>query len=219
MNDGDQLMNARTRFLCTCLLVSAVIGLVHAPRAVAGQTLSGQALVTALREGGFVIVMRHASSPEQPPDKEHVRPENVNGERQLDDVGRSTAAAMGRAFGDLGIPVGVVFSSPAFRARETARLAQWTNVVPSPELGDNGQGMARVVPADQTAWLQQRVTLRPRGTNTILVTHLPNISRAFPASSAGLTDGEALIFSPDGKGGAAVVARVKIDEWPRLGSR
>jgi phosphohistidine phosphatase SixA len=212
-------MNVRTRVLRACLLVVAGIGLVQAPGAVAGQTLSGGALVAALREGGFVIVMRHASSPEQPPDKEHVRPENVNGERQLDDVGRSTAVAMGRAFGDLGIPVGVVFSSPTYRARETARLAQWTNVVPAPELGDNGQGMARVVPADQTAWLQQRVTLRPRGTNTILITHFPNISRAFPETSAGLADGEALIFSPDGKGGATFVARVKIDEWSRLGSR
>jgi phosphohistidine phosphatase SixA len=209
-------MNVRTRMLRVCLLVPAGIGLVQAPGAVAGQALSGQALVAALRQGGFVIVMRHASSPEQPPDREHVSPENVNAERQLDEVGRSNAIAMGRAFGDLGIPVGVVFSSPTYRARETVRLAQWTNVEPSPELGDNGQGMARVVPAEQTAWLQQRVTQRPRGTNTILVTHLPNIRRAFPEASAGLADGEELIFSPDGKGGASVVARVKIDEWPRL---
>ena len=209
-------MNVRTRLLRACLLVWAGIGLVQAPAAVAGQTLSGGALLAALRQGGFVIVMRHASSPQQPPDREHASPTNVNAERQLDEVGRATATSMGRAFMDLRIPVGVVFSSPTYRARETARLAQWSNVVPSPELGDNGQGMARVVPEDQTAWLRRRVTQRPTGTNTILITHLPNISRAFPESSAGLADGEALIFSPDGKGGATVVARIKIEEWPKL---
>jgi hypothetical protein len=34
--------------------------------------------------------------------------------------------------------------------------------------------------------------------------------------ASGLADGEALIFGPDGKGGATLVARVKIEEWPGL---
>ena len=209
-------MNLRTRLLHTCLALSVGIGLMIAPAVVAAQTLSGGALVTALRQGGFIILMRHASSPQQPPSRENANPDNVKVERQLDDVGRSTAMAMGKALRDLKIPVGEVLSSPTYRALETARLAQWTNVTPVPELGDNGQGMTRVVPEEQSAWLKRRVTQAPTGTNTILVTHLPNISRAFPESSSGLADGEALIFSPDGKGGATVVARIKIDEWPRL---
>jgi len=61
-----------------------------------------------------------------------------------------------------------------------------------------------------------QAALRERRLDALLVTHLPNIRRAFPEASAGLADGEELIFSPDGKGGASVVARVKIDEWPRL---
>jgi hypothetical protein len=48
------------------------------------------------------------------------------------------------------------------------------------------------------------------------VTHLPNIAAAFPALATGVTEGEALVFGPDGKGGATLVARVKIEEWPRL---
>ena len=32
----------------------------------------------------------------------------------------------------------------------------------------------------------------------------------------GAADGEALIVGPDGKGGASLVARVKIDDWPAL---
>src|SRR5215831_19193365 len=209
-------MNVRKRLLHVCLSLSGAIALMLAPGAGAAQTLSGGALVTALRQGGFIILMRHASSPQQPPSSGNANPDNVKVERQLDDAGRSTAMAMGKALRDLKIPVGEVLSSPTYRALETARLAQWTNVTPVPELGDNGQGMTRVVPEEQTAWLKRRVTQTARGTNTILITHLPNINRAFPESSSGLSDGEALIFSPDGKGGATVVARVKIEEWPRL---
>jgi hypothetical protein len=34
--------------------------------------------------------------------------------------------------------------------------------------------------------------------------------------AVGLADGEALILHPDGRGGATIVARVKIDEWAGL---
>src|SRR5712691_9472197 len=43
-----------------------------------GQQLSGGALVSALRQGGYVLVMRHASSPQQPPDKQSANPENLS---------------------------------------------------------------------------------------------------------------------------------------------
>jgi hypothetical protein len=34
--------------------------------------------------------------------------------------------------------------------------------------------------------------------------------------ASGLADGEVLIFGPDAKGTAILVARVKIDEWPAM---
>ena len=89
------------------------------------QTLSGEALVNALRKGGHVIVMRHAASPNQAPDKAAANADNVNLERQLDDEGRETAAAMGKAFRDLKIPVGEVLSSPTYRALETVKYAEF----------------------------------------------------------------------------------------------
>jgi len=180
------------------------------------QTLSGDALVSALRQGGYIIVMRHASSPRETPDKQIANADNANLERQLDTAGRASAAAMGKALRDLRIPIGEVLTSPTYRAFETIRFAQWANPKSYAELGDNGQGMQRVVPQAQGAWLQKRITERPMGTNTTIVTHLPNLVQAFPQSAADLADGEALIFAPDGKGGATMVARVKIEEWPRM---
>jgi phosphohistidine phosphatase SixA len=196
-------------------LLLTTLGMWLSTSAAFAQTLSGAALVSALRKGGYVIVMRHASSPRETPNP---NADNVNKERQLDAEGRASAAAMGKALRDLMIPVGEVLTSPTYRALETVRFAQWTNAKSAAELGDNGQGMQQVVPEAQAVWLQKRVTQAPKNTNAILVTHFPNINRAFPQSSDGLADGEALIFAPDGKGGAAVVARIKIEEWSRLGA-
>jgi len=179
------------------------------------QTLSGDALVHALQKGGYVIVMRHTSSPREVPDKQIANPDNLKPERQLDAEGRETAAAMGKALRDLKIPIGEVLASPTYRALETVRYAQFGKPQTFEELGDNGRSMQGGTAA-QAAWLQKRVTQFPKGTNTVLVTHFPNLTGAFPQLAAGMADGEALIFGPDGKGGAALVARLKIDEWSKL---
>lgn len=195
------------------VIVAVVSGLAPAGAAHA-QMLSGDRLVAALRAGGHVIVMRHASSPRQAPAKDAANPDNMALERQLDEVGRNTASAMGEALRRLKIPVGEVLTSPTYRARETARRAQLPGAKTVEQLGDGGQSMAAVA-ASQGAWLQKKVHELPRGTNAILITHMPNIARAFP-DLADVADGEALVFGSDGKGGARLVGRVRIEAWTQL---
>jgi phosphohistidine phosphatase SixA len=197
------------------VLFFVTLGMMFLAGAAPAQTLSGEALVKALRGGGYVIVMRHTSSPRDVPDKRTANPDNVKPERQLDEVGRTTATAVGKALRDLKIPIGDVLASPTYRALETVRYAQLGNPRTYPELGDNGQSMQGGTEA-QAAWLRSRVTQFPSGSNTILVTHLPNIAGAFPQSASGLDDGESLVFGPDGKGGATLVARIKIEAWPGM---
>ena len=190
------------------VIVWLVLGLVVAA---AAQMLSGPALVKSLQGGGYVIVMRHASSPGVVPDKPN--PDNVPPERQLDDKGRSTATAMGDALRRLKIPIGDVMTSPTYRARETARLARLPNPRSATELGEGPQSMKGTVAPAQTEWLQQKVKEFPRGTNTLLITHVPNISAAFPDDTPAAAEGEAMVFGSDGKGGARLVGRIKIEEW------
>jgi hypothetical protein len=85
-------------------------------RPAAGQTLSGEALVNALRQSGYVLVMRHTSSPREAPTTASANADNVKLERQLDETGRTTATAMGNALRRLKIPVGSILTSPTYRA-------------------------------------------------------------------------------------------------------
>jgi phosphohistidine phosphatase SixA len=179
------------------------------------QTLSGPELVKALHKGGYVILMRHASSPREKPEFRQADPGNLNGERQLDDLGKLNAEAFGKALKHLKIPVGEVFTSPTYRAIQTARLANLSSPRPQAELGENGPNMQAASDA-QAAWLQKKVAEFPAGANTILITHLPNILKAFPQLTPAPEDGEAIVFGPDGKGGATAVARIKMDEWPKM---
>jgi hypothetical protein len=180
-----------------------------------GQALSGKALIRALQQGGYVIVMRHASSPREAPSPQNADADNVNRERQLDQMGRAGAIAMGNALRKLKIPIGEVYTSPTYRARETAQLAQ----LPSPrtivELGDGGHSMQSIT-ENQAEWLRKKAAQLPSSVDTIIVTQFPNISRAFPQWASGLADGEALVLSSDAKGGVALIGRIKIEEWPQF---
>lgn len=203
-------MDAVTRGSVVLLVAGVVLPFATAARA---QELTGSALVSALRRGGYVIVMRHASSPPDEPAMGSANPDNISRERQLDSQGRATATAMGEALRRLQIPINEVFTSPTYRARETVRLIGFEHPTSVDELGDGGRSMQKASDA-QASWLQKIVTRIPAG-NTLVVTHNPNIARAFPEVS-NVADGESLVFRPDGRGGKMLVARVRIDEWPRL---
>jgi hypothetical protein len=124
---------------------------------------------------------------------------------------------MGAAVRKLGIPLGAVFSSPTYRALETVRVAGLRTPVTDERLGDGGQSMVAGAVSGQATWLREKVSERPKaGLNTIIVTHMPNIQAAFAQDAADLTDGEALVFRPDGHGGADLVAKIKIEDWPTL---
>ena len=173
------------------------------------------ALVNQLRQGGYVLVMRHASSPREVLTKDTANPDNTKLERQLDEAGRRGATAMGDALRGLRIPIGTVLTSPTYRAIVTVKFAQLGSPAAVAELGGGGQSMQGIT-AEQSAWLRTRVSEVPPSGNTILVTHQPNLSRAFPDWGPTVNDGETVILRPDGKGGAAFVGRISIEEWPRL---
>src|SRR4029453_6807227 len=111
---------------------------------------------------------------------------------------------MGDALRILRIPIGTVLTSPTYRAIETVEFAQLGSPAAVAELGDGGQSMQGIT-AEQSAWLRKQVGEVPRFGNTILVTHQPNLSRAFPDWGSTVADGETVVLRPEGKAGLMLV--------------
>ena len=194
------------------LLLTSLLAYAPAPAQVFGESI-----VPALRQGGYVVVLRHARSPREAPAAAEMHPDNVDRERQLDAVGRANAAALGTALRELGIPIGEILSSPTFRARETVHELRVGDADLVVELGDGGTGMQSETEGARSRWLLERAATRPpAGTNTLIVTHLPNITGAFGGEFADLAEGDALIVEPATDGAARVLGPIRIDEWPTL---
>jgi broad specificity phosphatase PhoE len=172
-------------------------------------------LVAALRGGGYVIVMRHAHSPADPPAAGQADPDNKTGERQLDAMGKEQALVIGRRLKARGIPVGPVYSSPTFRALQTARLMGFASPQAKSELGDGGASMAASAAGQTgTAWLKAKAAAAPpKGKDALIITHGPNITLAFGDSLKDMADAEAAVFRPDGNGGFTLAGRIKPDGW------
>ena len=199
-------MRIATRMAALTVLTTLVLTV-----ASAASLLEGKKLTAALADGGFVFLMSHASSPETPPTPALAARGNVGHERQLDESGRASAHAMGEALRSLRITVGAVLSSTSYRALETARLAQFPDPHTYNDLADSGRS------AESSGSLRAQVAVPPAAaTNTVIITQTANITDAFPKDAKDLADGEALIFRPDGHGKATIVARVKIEDWPKL---
>jgi len=183
-----------------------------------GQSVSGAALVSALHQGGYVIVMRHAHAPDAPPSAKDADPANRKRERQLDPVGQSTALDMGSALRKLRLPIGAVWSSPTYRARQTVRLAGLPAPKVAAQLGDGGRSMQAATSA-QARWLRALANRRPKaGSDTVIVTQYPNIKAAFGNAVANMKDGEALVLRP-AKGAPRPVGRIAIDQWSQLAGK
>jgi phosphohistidine phosphatase SixA len=181
----------------------------------AAQSVSSDA-VAALRAGGNVLVMRHAHSPRDLPDAANAHPGNAKLERQLDADGQAAATAMGLALRKLGIPIGEILTSPAFRALETVRALALRDAQAVEELGDGGNNMQPDSEGRRSAWLRAKAAEAPAdSTNILLVTHLPNLRGAFGESVADMADGETLVLRPN-RGTVVVVDRLRIEEWSSL---
>lgn len=174
-------------------------------------------LPTQLRQGGYVLVMRHAHSPTEAPAPANADPANVTGERQLDAEGKAQAHGFGQAIKTLGIRFDRVLSSPAFRARETVELAGLGNPEPLQSLAMSEQ-QVMMAAADEPSGAQLRALAaqRPRaGTNTLIVTHKPNILAAFQGQAKDIQDAETIVLRSDGAA-AKVVGRIRANDWQSL---
>jgi phosphohistidine phosphatase SixA len=170
----------------------------------------------ALRSGGHVIVIRHGATHNDQADTDPLNLANVDKQRQLNDAGRAKAKEIGEAFKKLKIPVGQVITSMFYRAQETGKLA-FGEASPTADVSEGGLVVTPNENNRRTAAMRKlAATAPPAGTNTVVVSHKPNILDAFGKDWFDVREGEASVFKPDGNGSFKFVVRVRADEWKKL---
>ena len=173
-------------------------------------------LAQMLRAGGYVIAFRHGATHADQADTDPLNHENIAKQRQLNAKGEDAAKALGEAFKLIGIPVSKAITSHFNRAYQTAKLAGFDNVEKNIDITEGG---LIVSPNENNrraaAFRKLASTVPPAGTNIVVVSHKPNTIDAFGKDWFEVREGEATIFKPDGAA-YKVVARIQMDEWPRM---
>jgi broad specificity phosphatase PhoE len=199
--------------------LAILIGLLVTTPAWAQPAASVQEIVQALRAGGHVIVVRHGATHADQADTDPFDLDNVAKQRQLNDKGRADARALGEVLRAAAVPIGKSYSSRFFRAVETVRLIGGKEPEATMDITEGGQVVSpnensRRTQALRTQALRAMVATPPDpGTNTLIVSHGPNIMDALGKDWFDIREGETTILKPDGAGKYSVVGRVQIGQW------
>jgi virginiamycin B lyase len=199
------------------LAVAACGGGADAPRPAEPARAGDARFVAALRDGGYVIALRHARTDFSMTDAETLDYADCTRQRNLEAQGRAQARAIGRAVRALGVPIGAVLASPYCRTRDTARLAFGRATTSADLVSDTGvrQGEDPETLDDR---FRARLRRRPAaGTNTVLVSHNFAIDAA---TGVDVEEGEAAVFRPQAGGrGFRLVRTVTSEQWTTLARR
>jgi hypothetical protein len=163
------------------------------------------ALIQKLRQGGYVLYLRHASTDFSQNDSRMKSYEDCSTQRNLTDKGREEARALGTHIKRLGIPIGITYASPFCRTMETARLAFGE---PKPTSEVRG-GPSR--PDDSTRYDPLRKLLAappPRGRNNAISSHGNPFYALFGPPY--LAEGEMAIVDPST---TKIVGRMRLEDW------
>jgi broad specificity phosphatase PhoE len=207
-------LSRRTATLAAFSGLFAILGV--ARPAASAAAADDQEIAQALGAGGLVIVVRHGATFSDQADTDPLNFDNIAAQRNLNDKGKMLAKQFGAALRQAGVPVGTVYTSKYNRAYATAVLAGFKDIEKTADLTEGGL----VVSPDENnrrseAFRKMLATVPKAGTNTILVTHYPNIIAALGKDWFDVKEGEASIFRPE-NGSYKLVARLQMDEWPRI---
>jgi len=169
-------------------------------------------LLTALREGGLVIFLRHAETGSAWPDQALAVPGECESQRDLNAAGRAQSLEIGAAFRGLGIPVSRVLASPFCRTMETAVLA-FGMAEPEPALTLPRHVDAAARQAMGAALLALLPAAPPAG-NWVMVGHSYHIIAA--GGPPPQPQGAAVILRPLDEGRFTVLGMIPPQGWREL---
>ncbi len=201
------------RALLAPALCALLASLIAAPAP--AQDIPASQLVPQLKNGGFVIYFRHGETGPAYADREKAVIGDCSTQRNLNAEGRQQVVKLGQDFKTLRIPVAQVWSSDFCRAWQHAEAMfgkgsytitdRLTVPLSYPGVNDADRALAA---KNLNALLAQAP---PAGKNTVLISHGINVQIATGYHPN--TQGEAVVFRPDGKGGYARLGSVLPGEW------
>lgn len=158
----------------------------------------------ALRDGGKVILMRHAAvEPGRGKGNPLLRDPGCAKERNLSSQGREEAAKIGEAFTRRSIRIGDVLASPYCRTMDTAKIA-FGQGTPA-EFLSLLEGLTPEDAAKNTAATAERIGAYSGSANLVMVSHEPNIAAI---SFDLLGTGEMLVLQPRGGSDFDVIGKI-----------
>jgi hypothetical protein len=198
-------MTTRTKILKRTILgvlaASLLSGVAAAALAVREEATE-EALISDLRQGGYVVYLRHAQRYKGPPDQ--LYPDSppaafadCTRQRNLTPYGTQQAALLGEQLRRAGVTVGLVVSHPECRTRDTAMLAfgraRLDKGLFYPDFVRHALGVAPLP-----------------GTDTVLVGGENSLRQVIGFQ---IDPAEMAIFRPDGHGGATLAGLLQLEDW------
>ncbi|BBP44414.1 histidine phosphatase family protein [Thiosulfativibrio zosterae] len=211
-------LRTATLSLFTTLLVSVLsfIPTAHANDSAKPEfqeKIANPQLLTQLKQGGFVLYMRHGNTDNSRPDRvPSVDLNDCNTQRVLNELGQTVTKQVGVYVRQAGIPVGEVFSSPMCRAKNSA-LNAFGHFTLEPAIMYTG-GMTSAQKKPVLAKTRELISkpVAP-GTNRFLVAHAPNMMDLmgyFPKEAT------LVIFKPKGHSQFDYLGSIRPQDWSEL---
>lgn len=179
------------------------------------EQFASRAQVEALRNGGFVLYMRHGTTDNSRADQVPVNLDDCSTQRLLNDEGRALARQVGEAMRRARVPIFEVVHSPLCRTRETAELA-------FPELPRRSERLlmytANLSSAQKQPVLEMTRRLLsepvPAGSNRVVIAHAPNMADLIGYFVK--PEGTVLILLPQSNGRFEYLASIPPARWSQL---
>ena len=207
-------MTLLSRFILPLLLLGISVAHAELPQPFVEKEISKEQF-RKLRDGGFVIYMRHGKTDPSRPDQPTVDFNDCNTQRPLNDEGRKMAADIGRAIRQARIPISEIFVSPMCRTRESAQQVFGKDkpfTILNELFSSTNQTSEQKKPIIATTrrLLSEPV---PAGTNRFILAHAPNLADTmgyFPKVEATV-----VIFTPRGND-FEYIGSIRPDQWGGL---
>ena len=191
-----QYLKRRGRTLLLLLLLLKII--------IAAQPAhADENLWAALRGGGHVLLMRHATTNPGIGDPPQFTLQDCLTQRNLSVTGKAQSARTGKQIAELRIPISTVLSSRWCRCLDTANIA-FGSVTPEPAL-DSIFGERSAQGQQQTAAVRARIQSFSGPGNLVMVTHQVNITALtgeYPA------EGEIFVLRAETQGALRWIGRI-----------